>query len=106
VVAAAARLTPPPAAVVDLSGPDELSGVDAQAAAPRITAPILFVGATGDRYVAQMRRVAQAATHAAVNRVELVAGSNHGVALLDPALEPQAARLSAVILDFSRRNGG
>jgi pimeloyl-ACP methyl ester carboxylesterase len=106
VVAAAARLSPPAAAVVDLSGPDRLSGVDAQAAAPRITAPMLFVGATKDPYVEETRLVSEAASHAATNRVELVPGASHGAALLDPAQEPEAARLSAMILQFVRQNAG
>ena len=105
-VVAAAHAVPPPVAVVDVSGEDDLSGVDALGAAPRVTAPMLFIGATDDPMVAAMRTVSQAATRAAVNHLELVPGANHGVALLDPALEPQAARLSALILDFTRQNTG
>ena len=65
---------------------------------------MLFIGAANDRYTEEMRQVSQAATHAAANRVEVVAGANHGVALLDPAREPQADRLSALILGFCRQH--
>lgn len=103
VVAAAARLAPPPAAVVDLSGPADLSGVDALAAAPRVSSPILFVAAQEDHVVPELRAVAQAATHATANRLEIIPGTSHGIALLDPAQEPRAAQVSALILGFVQR---
>jgi len=103
VVAAAARLSPPPAAVVDLSGPAELSGVNALKAAPRVTAPMLFISAHDDDTTTETRQVSQAATRAAANRLEVVAGANHGTALLDPTLEPLAPRLSELIVNFARQ---
>lgn len=103
VVAAAARLSPPPAAVVDLSGPAELSGVNALKAAPQVTAPMLFISAHDDETTAETRQVSQASTHAAVNRLEIVAGANHGITLLDPTQEPLAPRLSELIVNFVRQ---
>ena len=106
VVAAAARLAPPAAAVVDLSGPSDLSGVDALAAAPHVTSPILFVAAQEDSVTSELREVALAAKGATVNRVEIIPGGNHGISLLQPDLEPRAAQVSALIVGFVRQYAG
>jgi pimeloyl-ACP methyl ester carboxylesterase len=42
VVAAAPQISPPPAAVVSLSGPSNYSGVSAYNAAPQLTMPVLY----------------------------------------------------------------
>ncbi|HLL67176.1 MAG TPA: alpha/beta fold hydrolase [Micromonosporaceae bacterium] len=104
-VVAAADMDPAPAAVIDLSGPDEFSGLNAVTAAAKVTAPVLFVGGSGDQYTAQTRKVSQAATGAKENRMEVIQGSaSHGVSLLKAETEPKAGQVATLIQDFIRRH--
>ena len=110
-VVAAARLHP--AAVVDLSGERDTTGLtpgidaDAGAAAHGVTAPALFAVARGDRYVpvTDMRAVARHVRSATRRMIVLPAVAGHGWDLLfGTATEwsPLAATVAAVI----RRHAG
>ena len=110
-VVAAARLHP--AAVVDLSGERDTTGLtpgiaaDAGPAAPGVTAPALFAVARGDRYVspADMRAVARQ-TRAATRRViVLPASAGHGWALL-VGTTTEWSPLAATVAAFIRRHAG
>lgn len=106
-VAAAAELKPPPAAVVDLSGPAQMAGTDAAAAAPKVTAPLLFVVGADDQLAGDVTAVAKAATGAATSRLEVLPGTgSHGVALLDPTQEARAAQVTKMIEDFLAEHAG
>ncbi len=107
VMVAAAELRPAPAAVVDLSGAASLSGLDAVAAAPKVAGPILFVSGAQDRATDDVRAVSAAATRASPNRLEIIPDTaSHGVTLLDPATEPRAGQVSALVQDFLHRYAG
>ena len=77
--------------------------MDAVAAAPRVSAPLLIVSAADDPVTEETRAVA-AAAHA---RLDIIPGTgSHGVALLDPAAEPKAAQVSALVEGFLRQYAG
>ncbi len=110
-VVAAARLHP--AAVVDLSGERDTTGLtpgidaDAGAAAHGVTAPALFAVARGDRYVpvADMRAVARRVRSATKRLIVLPAIAGHGWDLLfgvGTTWSPLAAEVAA----FIRRHAG
>lgn len=110
-VVAAARLHP--AAVVDLSGERDTTGLtpgidaDAGAAAHGVTAPALFAVARGDRYVPvdDMRAVARRVRSATKRLVVLPAVAGHGWDLLfgvGTTWSPLAAEVAA----FIRRHAG
>jgi len=100
-VVAASRITPPVAAVVNVSSPTDLSGLDGVAAASRLTVPLLSIAGASDEYVSNVRAVSAAAVRAPVNQLLIVPGSGaDGVNLLDPAGEPTAARTRAAIEAF------
>jgi dienelactone hydrolase len=110
-VVATARLHP--AALVNLSGERTTAGltpgifVDAGAAAPRVSAPALFVVARGDQYVsvADMRGVARR-TRSRVSRViVLPAVAGHGWNLL-LGTSTQWSPLAATVARFIRRHAG
>lgn len=96
---AAADLQPPAAGVVNLSGPAQISGLDAAGAAARLAVPSLLVVSTDDQYAADVGKVS-AATPARYRRLERVPGTSHGVALLDNALNRDANRVRALIDTF------
>src|SRR3954465_575839 len=110
-VVAAAQLHP--AAVVDLSGERNTTGltpgIDANAgvAARRVTAPSLFAVARGDRYisVADMRAVARPVRSATRRVIVLPAGAGHGWALL-AGTTSEWSPLAATVAAFIRRHGG
>lgn len=85
-VIAGASVTPPVDGVAALSAPAVIAGrVDARPFAPRLAVPVLYVAAREDRYppydfAADAQRLHDA-TGSAAKRIELVAGSDHGVAL-------------------------
>lgn len=103
VVAAATKITPPVSAVVDISGPVNVSGVDALAAAAHLHSPVLYVAARRDAYAADVRATFRA-TPARLRRLALLAGGLNGMGLLNPDLDPHAAELSATIASFLRRH--
>lgn len=82
VLVAASRLDPPATAVVSLSGVDEYAGESAIAAVPRLTAPVLYVAATGDGQFPAMAKAMCDATPGERRRLVTVPGQLHGTALL------------------------
>jgi pimeloyl-ACP methyl ester carboxylesterase len=80
----AASISPPVAAVVDLSGGRRWLGLDSLAAARRLQVPALFAVAPGDSVVSvgTMRRLYQAAPVRAKRLVVLAEGAGHGSELL------------------------
>src|SRR5205823_1322168 len=81
-VVAAVDLRPPPSGVVDLSGPAAVSGMDARAAAARLTVPALFVVGTDDPWRDEVRSV-YTADAAPGRQLDVVPGAAHGVGLVD-----------------------
>jgi alpha/beta superfamily hydrolase len=110
-VVAAAQLHP--AAVVDLSGERNTTGLtpgidaDAGAAAHGVTAPALFAVARGDRYVsvADMRAVARRVRSATRRVIVLPAAAGHGWDLLFGATTTWSP-LAATVAAFIRRHAG
>jgi pimeloyl-ACP methyl ester carboxylesterase len=110
-VVAAARLHP--AAVVDLSGERDTTGLtpgidaDAGAAAHGVTAPALFAVARGDRYVpvADMRAVARRVRSATRRLIVLPAVAGHGWDLLF-GVQTDWSPLAATVAAFIRRHAG
>ena len=90
-VIAGASVTPPVAGVAALSAPAVIAGrVDARPFAPRLVVPVLYVASRDDQYppydfAADAQRLYDA-TGGTAKRLELIAGSAHGVAL--PAGSP------------------
>jgi pimeloyl-ACP methyl ester carboxylesterase len=80
----ATSISPPVAAVVDLSGGRRWLGLDSLAAARRLQVPALFAVAPGDSLVSvgTMRRLYQAAPVRAKRLVVLAEGAGHGSELL------------------------
>ena len=113
VLVAGAKLRPPVAAVVSLSGesdPSNLVGLpvhtlNAGAAVARLTIPTMFVVATGDRYATvEETRAMYRATRAADKRIEVLSGPDtglHGWELLSDSggrsWTPVAARVAAFV---------
>jgi pimeloyl-ACP methyl ester carboxylesterase len=83
----ATSISPPVAAVVDLSGERRWMGLDSLAAARRLQVPALFAVAPGDSLVsvATMRRLYQVAPVQAKRLVVLADGAGHGWELLGGA---------------------
>ena len=110
-VVAAARLHP--AAVVDLSGERDTTGLtpgidaDAGAAAHGVTAPALFAVARGDRYVPvdDMRAVARRARSATKRVIVLPAVAGHGWDLVFGTATTWSP-LAATVAAFIRRHAG
>jgi pimeloyl-ACP methyl ester carboxylesterase len=110
-VVAAARLHP--AAVVDLSGERDTTGLtpgidaDAGAAAHGVSAPALFAVARGDRYVpvADMRAVARRVRSASSRLIVLPAVAGHGWDLLF-GIGTKWSPLAATVAAFIRRHAG
>ena len=68
--------------VVSLSGPAEWEGVDALAAVPSLTIPVLYVAGDADQPFADDAQTMYDATGSTDKRLEYVATSAHGVDLL------------------------
>jgi dienelactone hydrolase len=110
-VVAAARLQP--AAVVDVSGERDTTGLtpgidaDAGAAAHGVTAPALFAVARGDRYVsaADMRAVAGRVRSATKRVIVLPASAGHGWDML-VGTTTEWSPLAATMAAFIRRHAG
>jgi pimeloyl-ACP methyl ester carboxylesterase len=99
VVAAAPRIRPPVAGVVELSAPTGFGGVDALAAARKLRGPALFVVGRDDGDFAQATRALHRAAATKDKQLVVVPTSYHGVDLLSL---PNVKRL---VLDFVRRVG-
>jgi alpha/beta superfamily hydrolase len=110
-VVAAAKLHP--AAVVDLSGERDTTGLtpgidaNAGAAAHGVTAPALFVVARGDRYVpvSDMQAVARRARSATKRVIVLPATAGHGWDLLFGTTSTWSP-LAGTVAAFIRRHAG
>jgi pimeloyl-ACP methyl ester carboxylesterase len=110
-VVAAARLHP--AAVVDLSGERDTTGLtpgidaDAGAAARDVTAPALFAVARGDRYVPvpDMRAVARGVRSSTSRLIVLPAAAGHGWDMLFGTTSTWSP-LAATVAAFIRRHAG
>ena len=110
-VVAAARLHP--AAVVDVSGERDTTGLtpgidaDAGAAARGVTAPALFAVARADRYVSpgDMRAVARRARSATKRVIVLPASAGHGWDLL-VGTTTEWSPLADTVAAFIRRHAG
>jgi pimeloyl-ACP methyl ester carboxylesterase len=100
-----------PAAIVDLSGERDTTGLtpgidaNAGAAAPHVTAPALFAVAREDRYipVADMRAVARHTRSKIKRVVVLPASAGHGWALL-AGTATEWSPLAATVARFIRRH--
>lgn len=84
-LAAAARMSPPPAAVISLSGPRAFNSVDALAGVKKLRMPLFFAaGGLDEPFASDARTLYRAATHASTRRLLIDAGTGaHGVAFLD-----------------------
>jgi pimeloyl-ACP methyl ester carboxylesterase len=106
---AASEAEPPVAGVIDMAGSTTMSGLDTDAAAKRLTVPVLFVAGERDTHVdhPHLRALAAAATRAPEHRVMVVAGSaGHPTNLLDPVQEPQAPAVRAMVEQFLAAHAG
>lgn len=76
---AAASVRPPVAAVVFLSGPGVYNGMDATAAVPHLSVPVLLVAAQGDdRFASDARELDKLARRSTDEKLEIVPGTAHG----------------------------
>jgi pimeloyl-ACP methyl ester carboxylesterase len=83
VLAAAAIVKPPVAAVVDLSGPASLNGIDAGSVVPHLTMPILFAaGALDTGFVDDTNTMYESAKKSVGRKLLIVDGGSHGVDLV------------------------
>jgi pimeloyl-ACP methyl ester carboxylesterase len=82
-LAAAARIRPPVAGVVSLSGPATFEGVDARAAVARLRVPVLFVASSDDHPFVDDARAMYRMARVRDKRLLVVAGVNHGTSMLD-----------------------
>lgn len=102
VLAAAPHITPPVAGVISLSGPALFQGVDARAAVPGLTVPVLYAACQNDEDYANDAAALYAATPAAHPRKLVVAPgcSSHGVELADAAHQPEAGLVRPAMAEF------
>jgi dienelactone hydrolase len=84
-LATAARMSPPPVAVISLSGPAAYNSVNALAAVKKLRMPLFFAaGGLDEPFASDARTLYHAATSASTRRLVIDAGSgSHGVAFLD-----------------------
>jgi pimeloyl-ACP methyl ester carboxylesterase len=83
VLSAAARIRPPVAGVVSLSGPASFQGVDAGAAVARLRVPVLLVAAADDHPFVDDARAMYRAAQVGDKRLLVVGGGGHGTSLLE-----------------------
>jgi pimeloyl-ACP methyl ester carboxylesterase len=102
VLAAAPHITPPVAGVISLSAPAVFQGVDAGAAVRGLAVPVLYAACQNDTGFAEDAGALYAATPASHPRTLLVVPgcSSHGVQLVDPARQPEAASVRTAVHDF------
>ena len=102
VLAAAAQIAPPVAAVVSLSGPARFDGVDAAEAVKQLTVPVVYAVCAGDSGFADDARMLSDATGAGTEKKLLVVPncSSHGVQLAARTGGPEATAVRAAIHDF------
>jgi pimeloyl-ACP methyl ester carboxylesterase len=103
VVAAAATATPTVSGVVSLSGPAFFGGVDAKAAAARLTAPALYAAGTRDTDFADSAQAMYDATPPATKRtLLLVPSAEHGVDFVSGNSDT-GRQVRQAVLDFLTR---
>jgi pimeloyl-ACP methyl ester carboxylesterase len=103
VVAAAATIAPTVSGVVSLSGPAFFGGVDAKAAAAKLTAPVLYAAGTRDTDFADSAQAMYDATPPATKRtLLLVPSAEHGVDFVSGNSEP-GRQVRQAVLDFLTR---
>ncbi len=102
VLAAAAQIAPPVAAVASLSGPARFDGVDAAEAVKHLTVPVLYAVCVGDSGFADDARTLSNATPAGTDKKLLVAPNcnSHGVQLAARTGGPETTAVRAAIDDF------
>jgi pimeloyl-ACP methyl ester carboxylesterase len=81
-VATAAEPGRPVAGVVSLSAPRNWMNTNAEAAAPKLTVPVLYLVGEQDKIYADESRMLAAETPAALSKLVVVDSSSHGVGLL------------------------
>jgi alpha/beta superfamily hydrolase len=81
-LSAAVMLKPPPAAVVTLSAPTTFQGVDAGAAVPKLTSPVLYVAAESNSPFAEDAQAFNDTTPKTTEHTLFIAiGGEHGTSL-------------------------
>jgi pimeloyl-ACP methyl ester carboxylesterase len=104
-VKAATRITPPVAGVVVVSSPADTLRMDAVAAARMLKVPLLCIASDIDEFLADTRRIADAAGVAPEHHLLIVSDSTSGETnLFDPAIEPKATEVRATVESFLRRH--
>jgi dienelactone hydrolase len=98
VLVAAARIRPPVAGVVSVSGAADFGDMDARAAVARLRVPALFMAAREDRPFPADARGLYRATATSDKRLLVVAGAAHGAAMLH--VGDDAARARAALREF------
>jgi pimeloyl-ACP methyl ester carboxylesterase len=83
VLAAAARISPPVAGVVSLSGPATFEGLDARAAVAGLRVPVLLVASADDHPFVDDARALYRAARVRDKRLLVVPGVNHGTSMLE-----------------------
>ncbi|MFE0627258.1 alpha/beta hydrolase family protein [Streptomyces sp. NPDC058864] len=100
VLEGAASVDPPVDAVVSLSAPETYGTMDAGSAVPRLTVPVLYMAAAGDTGFAESTEALSRATKKAPeNRLEIVAGPQHGVGML--GYDPNWATVTAFLKKYA-----
>jgi pimeloyl-ACP methyl ester carboxylesterase len=97
-LAAAAQITPPVAGVVSLSGPEGFRGADADAAAPKLRMPVLFIVGSDDPPFTDAARALYRAVPHHHKRLLVLEGGGHGTSLLE--FGDQAPRVRAELNRF------
>ena len=94
-VVAGANVTPPLAGVVSVSSPARFRGMDGVKAGPRLRVPILYLAATADDNAGfDFSEDAETLHRAAASkdkRLELLPGSQHGIALVGGSARARAS---------------
>ncbi|WP_426506736.1 alpha/beta hydrolase family protein [Dactylosporangium sp. McL0621] len=103
VLVAAARLTPPAAGVVSVSGVAEYMYENAVQAVPRLTMPVLYLVAKDDSPAADDAQAMYAATPGERRTLSVVPGRGHGRALVTVGADG-SAEASAAIAAFLTAN--
>jgi pimeloyl-ACP methyl ester carboxylesterase len=98
VLSAAARIRPPVAGVVSLSGPSTFGGVDATAAMARLRMPVLLVTAADDHPFLEQARELRDAARIRDKRLLVIPGGGHGTSLLE--FGEDAPRVRAAVQGF------
>ncbi len=95
-VAAGAVVAPPVDGVIALSAPISFDGVSAEAAAPSLPAPALYIAGRRDGSFASFVTAIHAATPGTASDLLIVDSDSHGVRLLDPDVSARGQVRKAV----------